>query len=66
MVLNLEMCRFHWRTEYINWNGAVISLCSTSYLSFRVTAAMSAMLSDDKTADAFQIVVDRVDPDIDR
>lgn len=49
----------------MNWNGTVMSLYSTSYLSFRATAVMRAMLSDDKTADAFQIVVDRVDLDID-
>jgi hypothetical protein len=29
------------------------------------TAAMSTVLSDDKTADAFEIVRDRLDPDID-
>jgi hypothetical protein len=49
----------------MNWNDAVISLNFTSYLSFRAAAVMSEILSDDKTADAFQIVVDRVDPDID-
>jgi hypothetical protein len=64
MMLNLKMYRIRWHTLHINCNSTLLLLCSTSYLSLRVSAAMSVMLSDDKTDDAFQIVGDRVDSDV--